>query len=68
MQLTYRYKLRPSKEQNVTMIEWLNLCRRHYNYRLSQCFRWWESTRTPINSCPLEENKPAFYRFAMNVW
>ncbi len=35
------------------MIEWLNLCRRQYNYRLSQRFRWWESTRTPINSCPL---------------
>ncbi len=53
MKLTYRYKLRPTKEQNATMIEWLNLCRRQYNYRLSQRFRWWESSRTPINSCPL---------------
>jgi putative transposase len=53
MKLTYRYKLRPTKEQNVTMIEWLNLCRRQYNYRLGQRFRWWEETRTPINSCPL---------------
>ena len=53
MKLTYRYKLRPTKEQNATMIEWLDLCRRQYNYRLSQRFRWWSETRTPINSCPL---------------
>ena len=53
MKLTYRYKLRPNKEQNATMIEWLNLCRRQYNYRLGQRFRWWSETRTPINSCPL---------------
>lgn len=53
MKLTYRYKLRPTKKQNATMIEWLNLCRRQYNYRLGQRFRWWSETRTPINSCPL---------------
>ena len=53
MKLTYRYKLRPTKEQNATMIEWLNLCRRQYNYRLGQRYQWWEETRTPINSCPL---------------
>ena len=53
MKLTYRYKLRPTKEQNVTMIKWLNLCRRQYNYRLGQRIKWWEETRTPVNSCPL---------------
>lgn len=53
MKLTYRYKLRPSKNQNATMIEWLNLCRRQYNYRLSQRYQWWEATRTPVDSCPL---------------
>jgi putative transposase len=31
----------------------LNLCRRQYNYRLSQRFCWWQETRTPVNSCPL---------------
>ena len=35
------------------MIEWLNLCRRQYNYRLGERFRWWEATRTSINTCPL---------------
>ena len=53
MKLTYRYKLRPTKEQNALMIEWLNLLRRQYNYRLSQRFQWWESTRNPVNACPL---------------
>ena len=53
MKLTYRYKLRPTKEQKATMIEWLNLCRRQYNYRLSQRIKWWEATRTPVDSCPL---------------
>ena len=23
------------------------------NYRLAERFRWWESTRTPVNACPL---------------
>ena len=23
------------------------------HYRLAERFRWWESTRTPINACPL---------------
>ncbi len=53
MKLTYQYKLRPTKEQNAIMIKWLNLCRRQYNYRLSQRIKWWEETRTPVNSCPL---------------
>ncbi len=53
MKLTYRYKLRPTKEQNATMTRWLNLCRRQYNYRLGQRIKWWEETRTPVDSCPL---------------
>ena len=53
MKMNYRYKLKPTKEQNAIMIEWLNLCRRQYNYRLGQRYRWWEATRTSVNSCPL---------------
>jgi len=53
MKLGYRYKLKPTTKQKATLIEWLNLCRRQYNYRLAERFRWWESTRTPINACPL---------------
>ncbi len=53
MQINYRYKLKPTVEQNATKIEWLNLCRNQYNYRIGERYRWWEATRTPINACPL---------------
>ncbi|MGL4881829.1 MAG: helix-turn-helix domain-containing protein, partial [Waterburya sp.] len=67
MKLTYRYKLRPTTEQNATMIEWLNLCRRQYNYRLSQRFCWWEATRTPIDSCPLNVSVVPVDRIYQNI-
>ena len=53
MQLTYKYRLKPTKAQFITIATHLELCRRQYNYRLGERFRWWESTRTPINACPL---------------
>lgn len=51
--MNYRYRLKPTAEQNATLIEWLNCCRHQYNYRLGERFRWWEATRTPVNACPL---------------
>jgi len=53
MQLTYKYRLKPTKAQLTTIEKHLELCRRQYNYRLGERYRWWESTRTPINACPL---------------
>jgi putative transposase len=53
LQLTYKYCLKPTKAQLVTIATHLELCRRQYNYRLGERFRWWEATRTPINACPL---------------
>ncbi|NJK75233.1 MAG: transposase [Microcoleus sp. SU_5_6] len=53
MQLTYKYRLKPTKAQLATISTHLELCRRQYNYRLSERFRWWESTRAPVNACPL---------------
>jgi putative transposase len=53
MQNPYKYRLKPTKAQLVTMAAHLELCRRQYNYRLGERFRWWESTRTPIKACPL---------------
>jgi putative transposase len=49
----YKYKLRPNKAQSYQFDEWLNLLRMQYNYRLSERFNWYESTRSPINSCSL---------------
>ena len=67
MQFAYRYKLKPTTEQNATMIEWLNLCRRQYNYRLGERYRWWESTRTPINACPLNSSVVPVERIYQNI-
>ncbi|MEG4863314.1 MULTISPECIES: RNA-guided endonuclease InsQ/TnpB family protein [unclassified Microcoleus] len=53
MQLTYKYRLKPTKAQLTTIAAHLELSRRQYNYRLSERFRWWEATRTPVNACPL---------------
>ncbi|WP_445246978.1 RNA-guided endonuclease InsQ/TnpB family protein [Microcoleus sp. OTE_8_concoct_300] len=53
MQVTYKYRLKPTKAQLTTIVAHLELCRRQYNYRLGERFRWWEATRTPINACPL---------------
>jgi transposase len=53
MQLAYKYRLKPTKAQLVTIAIHLELCRRQYNYRLGERFRWWESTRTSVNACPL---------------
>jgi putative transposase len=53
MQLTYKYRLIPTKHQAVTIATHLELCRRQENYRLGEKFKWWEATRTPINAGPL---------------
>ena len=67
MKLCYRYKLKPTNEQKNTLIEWLNLCRRQYNYRLAERFRWWESTRTSINACPLNVSVVRVERIYENI-
>jgi transposase len=33
MQLTYKYRLKPTKAQLTTIVAHLELCRRQYNYR-----------------------------------
>ena len=49
MQLTYQYRLKPTKNQVVTRATHVELCRRQDNYRLGEKLKWWETTRTPIN-------------------
>ena len=53
MQLTYKYRLKPTTHQAVTIATHLELGRRQDNYRLGEKFKWWEATRTPINASPL---------------
>ena len=53
MQLTYKYRLKPTKHEAVTIATHLELCRRQDNYRFGEKFKWWEATRTPIHAYPL---------------
>jgi len=53
MRTAYQYRLRLTTAQETTIDEWLELCRRQYNYRLAERFNWWEQNRCDVNACPL---------------
>lgn len=53
MRLTYQYKLSLETHQRKLVEYWIELCRRQYNFRLGERFRWLEATRAPVNACPL---------------
>jgi len=67
MQLTYKYTLRPTKHQAVTITTHLELCRRQYNYRLGERFKRWESTRTPLNACSLTAYRVSVEEIYKNI-
>lgn len=49
----HQYKLRPNQEQASQFDDWLGLLRMQYNWRRAEQFNWFESTRSPVNSCSL---------------
>ena len=53
MKLAYQYKLNLEAHQSQVIDEWIELSRRQYNFRLLERFRWFDSTRTPVNACHL---------------
>lgn len=53
MRCAYKFKLKPTKEQAVTLARWIELCRRQYNYRLGERFDWYDATRSQANACSL---------------
>lgn len=53
MRTAYQYRLRLTKAQQNTINQWLELCRRQYNYRLAERFNWYEQNRCDVNACPL---------------
>ncbi len=68
MRLAYQYRLRPTKQQIGTFENWLELCRRQYNYRLAERFNWWEQNRCDVDKCSLIscsiaplKDKPGYY-------
>lgn len=49
----YQYKIKPTQEQEIVMMQWLELLRRHYNYCLGQRLDWLSRTRCSIDRCSL---------------
>ncbi|MGB3206117.1 MAG: transposase [Crinalium sp.] len=53
MLLTYQYKIKPDSKQEIMMMQWLELLRRHYNYSLGQRLDWLSRTRSYVDRCSL---------------
>ena len=53
MRASYQYKLRPTKEQQVTIDNTLDMLRCQYNYQLGQRFDWYQQNRCYIDRCSL---------------
>lgn len=67
MRTAHQYRLRLSRQQQATIDQWLELCRRQYNYRLAERFNWYEQNRCDVNACllvchlPELKGRPDFY-------
>lgn len=53
LNLTYEYKLKPTAKQVAIFENWLELCRRVYNYALAERKDWFKSRSCQINACSI---------------
>jgi putative transposase len=52
--LTYEYKLKLTSAQVARFEDWLEKCRRVYNYALAERKDWFKSRSCQINACSLQ--------------
>jgi putative transposase len=52
--LIYEFKLKPTTAQVTTFTEWLEQCRKVYNYALAERKDWVNSRKSPINCCSIK--------------
>ncbi len=52
--LNYTYRIYPDSKQSAMLSEWLEICRRSYNYALRELKDWIASRKCPIDRCSLE--------------
>jgi len=52
--LTYEFKLKPTSAQVALFEDWLEQCRRVYNYALAERKDWFKSRSCSINACSLQ--------------
>ncbi len=55
LNLTYEYKLIPTNAQRETFDQWLNICRKVYNFALRERKDWINSRKCDINSCSIKQ-------------
>ncbi|MEG4532902.1 transposase [Microcoleus sp. D2_18a_D3] len=55
LNLTYEYKLIPTDTQRQTFDQWLNICRKVYNFGLRERKDWVNSRKCDINSCSIKQ-------------
>ncbi len=53
MILTYQFRIKPTANQEATMLNWLELLRRHWNWSLGQRFDYLRRTRSLVDRCSL---------------
>lgn len=56
LNLTYEYKLIPTDAQRETFDQWLDICRKVYNFALRERKDWVNSRKCDINSCSISKN------------
>ncbi|MCG5058514.1 MAG: transposase [Limnoraphis sp. WC205] len=69
LNLTYEYKLDPTPRQAQVFDQWLEICRKVYNYALRERKDWVNSRKSAINACSLVQEyilpanapRPTFY-------
>ena len=55
LNLTYEYKIQPTRQQENTLLTWLETCRKVYNYALRERKDWSKSRKCSINSCSIKQ-------------
>lgn len=53
--LNYRYRIYPNANQQETLLDWMEICRKSYNYALRQIKDWCNSRKCAIDRCSLEK-------------
>jgi putative transposase len=55
LNLTYNYRIYPGLDQKAQMLDWLEQCRRVYNYALAERKDWIGSRKCPVNACSIKQ-------------
>jgi putative transposase len=53
--LNHRYRIYPDTAQEQMFIEWIEICRRAYNYALREIKDWCDSRKCLVDRCSLEK-------------